>query len=126
MNAGAAGLAMLVRDSDVVTVPGLDFSWLDAATSSGAGEGLRAVVGTVLAGALVACGIGLVLAVAGWVAARVSGGALGGKNASFFAGGAGAALLGALALGSLVAATGWGVDTVHQWATTVIPVTFSG
>lgn len=111
---------------DSITVPGLDFTWLDGDGNGAVGSGLRDVVGAVLAGALVLCGIVLVLAVAGWVAARASGGELGGKNASFFAGGAGAALLGALALGSLVGATGWGADTVQQWATTVIPVTFSG
>ena len=126
MTTTALSLLALAQDPDTVTVPGLDFSWLDAASGAAAGQGLRDVVGTVIAAALVLCGVGLLLAIAGWVAARASGGALGGKNASFFAGGAGAALVGAVLLGSLVASTGWGAATVQEWTTTVIPVGFSG
>ena len=117
--------AWAADDPDTITVPALDFGWLDGDTEA-AGSALREVVGGVLAAGLLVCAIAFVVAIALWVAARATGGAVGGKNATFFAGVAGAALLGMVLLGSLVGATGWGADTVARWATTLVPVGFSG
>lgn len=119
-------LTRSVGGGDVVTVPSLDFGWLDGDGNAAAGEVLRTVAGTVLGGAVLVCAIVFVVAVACWVAARASGGAVAGKNTSFFAGGAGAALLAMVLLGSLAGATGWGAGTVGEWVTTLVPVSFSG
>lgn len=108
--------------ADDVTVPGLDFSWLDGSDNSAVGGALRDFAGTALGIGLLLCAIAFVVGIAGWVAAHASGGVVGGKRASFFAGGAGAALLAMVLLGSLAGATGWGAGTVGEWATTILPV----
>ena len=112
------------EDSDTVTVPNLDFGWLGG--DGGAGGTLREIAGGLLAVGLLVCAIAFVVAIALWVAARATGGSMGGKNASFFVGGAGAALLGMLVLGSIAGATGWGAGTVGRWATTLLPLGTGG
>lgn len=112
-------------DPDTITVPALDFGWLGGDTAA-AGSALRELAGGVLAVGLLVCAIVFVVAIALWVAARATGGAVGGKNSSFFAGGAGAALLGMVLLGSLAGATGWGIDAVTTWTTTVLPLDSGG
>ena len=119
------GPAWAADDHDTITVPALDLGWLDG-DSEAAGSALRELAGGVLAVGLLVCAIAFVVAIALWVAARATGGAVGGKHSTFFAGGTGAALLGMVLLGSLVGATGWGADTVARWATTLVPVGFSG
>ncbi len=109
-----------------VSIPALDFGWLDGAGTGAAGTTLREIAGGVLAVGLILCALVFVTGVVFWVAARATGGTVGGKNSSFFAGGAGAALLGMVLLGSLVGATGWGADTVGHWVTTILPVDFGG
>lgn len=112
--------AWAADDPDTITVPALDFGWLDGDTAA-AGSALREFAGGALAAGLLVCAIAFVVAIAMWVAARATGGAVGGKNATFFAGGAGAAMLGMVLLGSLVGATGWGIDAVTTWTTTLLP-----
>jgi hypothetical protein len=116
----------IAGSDDTVRIPALDFGWLDGADTGAAGTTLREIAGGVLAVGLILCAIVFLTGVVLWVAARASGGTVGSKNSSFFAGGAGAALLGMVLLGSLVGATGWGADTVSQWVTTVLPIEFGG
>lgn len=113
------------EDPDTITVPAVDFGWLDGAAGA-AGSTLREIAGGVIAGGLLVCAIVFVVAIAVWVAARATGGSVAGKSSSFFAGGAGAALLGMVLLGSLAGATGWGADTVGPWVATVLPVDGGG
>lgn len=121
-----AELTRAADGEDTVTVPTLDFGWLDGTDAGAVGATLREIAGGAMAVGLLVCAIAFVIAIALWVAARASGGAVGVKNSSFFAGGAGAALLGMVLLGSLAGATGWGIDTVSQWATTVVPLDHGG
>ncbi|QAY62462.1 hypothetical protein ET495_03450 [Xylanimonas allomyrinae] len=118
----SGALGRVIAGDDSVTVPGLDFTWLDGGDNGTTGDTLRAVVGTALGIAILVCAIAFVLGVACWVASRATGGSLGGKNATFFAGGAGAALLGMVLLGSLSGATGWGAGAVGDWIATFVPV----
>ncbi len=120
------GAVWAADDPDTITVPTLDFSWLDGSGDGAAGGALRELAGGVLAVGLLVCAIAFVVGVAVWVAARATGGEVGGKNSRFFAGGAGAALLGMVLLGSLAGATGWGIDAVTTWTTTVLPLGTGG
>lgn len=119
------GAAWAADDPDTITVPALDFGWLDGDTAA-AGSALRELAGGVLAVGLLVCAIAFVAAITLWVAARATGGAVSGKKSSYFAGGAGAALLGMVLLGSLAGATGWGIDAVTAWTTTVLPLDSGG
>ncbi|WP_165399923.1 hypothetical protein [Xylanimonas ulmi] len=103
-------------------MPDLDFGWLDGVGTPTAGTALRDIAGTVLGVGILLCAIAFIIGVAGWVAAHASGGTFGGKRTSLFAGGAGAALLAMVLLGSLAGATGWGAGTVGEWTTTFLPL----
>jgi hypothetical protein len=97
-----------VVPSDGFDIPFLDFTWLTGTDGSAAGNGLRSVVGMVLAVALIVCAVALLVGVVGWIAGRAGNGSA--KAQSLFGGMAGAAVVGALLIGSLSTVAAWGAD----------------
>jgi hypothetical protein len=87
----------------------IDATWL------GGAEGLQRIAGGIVAIGLIASGILLVIAAAGFAWTRATGGTLLRRGREDFARGIAAALIGAACLGSLAAATGWGIGQVAHW-----------
>jgi hypothetical protein len=86
-----------------------DPTWL------GGTDAIKTVVGTILAIGLIASGVILVLSVAGFAVTRATGGTFIGIGHATYSKGIAAAIIGAVCLGSLAAATGWGIGQAGWW-----------